>query len=131
MRLSLGVLVCLGVGGLAAAVADEANSPAAPAATPAEPAAPPTAPATPPAAATPVATNAEQSDRHLLSEGYHAEMHDGQKIYCRKEEVLGSRLEGKRTCGTSAELMLREEQSNAATDRAQRTGGVAAPKGRP
>lgn len=59
-----------------------------------------------------------------MAEGYRMEMRNGQKIYCRKEELLGSRVSGKKVCGTAGELMTREDQSRDAAKRAQRTGGV-------
>ena len=37
-------------------------------------------------------TDAEQ-DRHFRSLGYSMKMHDGEKLWCRHEEVLGSSVQ--------------------------------------
>ena len=134
MRLSLGVLVCLGISALCAACADKptkassaaaapppvlASAPAAPAATPSA------APVTAAASAAPVAeaakmTDAEQ-DRHFRSLGYSMKMHDGEKLWCRHEEVLGSRVGGKLVCSTPEQIRLAEQQSKDTTESVQRS----------
>ena len=102
MRLIVGVLATLSVGGMSLALADPPAAPdssataAAPAAAPstAAPAAAPTAPAEDPAAA-----------RRLRAAGYHAEMHDGNKVWCRTEVNTGSRLAaGEKKCSTADQL---------------------------
>jgi|HubBroStandDraft_5_1064220.scaffolds.fasta_scaffold419309_2 hypothetical protein len=148
MQLSLGVLsLILGVGAISAAAADEpatppaAPSPVAPASaaaeprptTPAAPAAIPTAPVTataavPAAAATPASTIAkppestDPKERHLLAEGYKSEMRNGDRVFCRKEQVLGSRLGGQKVCGNADDLIAREEMDKANAERTERLG---------
>ena len=48
------------------------------------------------------------------------EMRHGEKMYCRNEEVLGSRLAGRKVCGTVAELESREHLSQEMAGNAQR-----------
>jgi hypothetical protein len=134
MRLWSGVLALIGVGSIALAVADPPSAPAAsstpvaPAAnaaasTPAASTAPAAAPATPAAAATGVTVSAQeesQMERHFRSEGYTVEMHNGQKMYCRKEQVLGSRLGGSsKTCTTEDQLKMNESQAQSDVSRTQ------------
>jgi hypothetical protein len=48
------------------------------------------------------------------------QMRHGVKMFCRKEEVLGSRLEGKMSCTTAAQLQATRDQAREAAERAQR-----------
>jgi nucleoid-associated protein YgaU len=120
----VGLLACLGAG---ANIAFADDPPAAPraAATPAAPA--PATPATPAAAAQPAAAanaaeaaagadDSNSKERHFLAEGYHLEMHHGQKMYCRKEEVLGTRLGAKSYCSTLEQLDSTERDAKRAMD---------------
>ena len=134
MRLFSGVLAAIGIGACSMALADAPPAPAAPptsaasasAATPSS-----IAPASAPVAAASTSTAApagedEQLDRHLRSEGYKVEMHGSRKLYCRKEEVIGTRLGAQsKTCATAEQLKATEEQSKEAVSRFQReTSGV-------
>jgi hypothetical protein len=74
-----------------------------------------TAAATPP----PAAPEVDQTDRHFLSEGYKMQMRNGQKVFCRREEQLGSRLGGAMTCSSGEELKQIETQAHATVERAQ------------
>jgi hypothetical protein len=113
MRLVVGMLAILGAGALALA---DAPSP-----TPTQSA---TTTATPPAPAASPAheTTAAMDPREkiLRSKGYRLEVRHGEKMYCRNEEVLGSRLGGKKVCGTVADLEEREHLSRDMTESAQR-----------
>jgi hypothetical protein len=134
MRLVIGMLASMGA---AIALADT------PPPTPAQPAASdvakapslaapvPVAVATPaPAAASPTASAANASheavaatdprEKMLRLKGYRLEMRHGEKMYCRSEEVLGSRLAGKKVCGTVEELQDREHLSQEMAASAQR-----------
>ena len=141
MRLSLGVLVCLGMSALCAAWADEPTEASATPATPAPvsataPAAAPTAPvapsasvdvapaasaaaASPPAAQAAKTTETEQ-DHYFRSHGYTLKMHDGDKLWCRHEESLGSRLGGKLVCSTPEQLRQIEQQAKDTAESVQR-----------
>jgi hypothetical protein len=123
------VLALIGVGSIALAVADPPSAPAA-SSTPVAPAAnaaPATPAATPAAAAAASATGVtvsaqeeSQMERHFRSEGYTVEMHNGQKMYCRKEQVLGSRLGGSsKTCTTEDQLKMNESQAQSDVSRTQ------------
>jgi hypothetical protein len=147
MRFVIGALVCLGAGGMSAALADPVTPPAAPAATsapasstePKQAAPAPAAPAADAKAATPAADaksatpaadtkstvlvqgKAEEDalEKHFLSEGYKIEMHNGEKLFCRREDQLGSRLGGYKNCGTAQQLNFTEEAAKAAVQRGQ------------
>ena len=148
MRLVVSVLACVGVSGISIALADpptdaaSANPPAAaPAATPPAAAAPaaaaPAKPADPAAAAKPVAPSAapaatehaapvvvsaaemDQEEKHFLSEGYKVEMRNGEKVYCRREQVLGSHLGGQKQCASGQQLMFIEKDSARQAEHAQ------------
>jgi hypothetical protein len=146
MRAILIVMSCLGAGSLASAVAQAASpeTPAAsatptatavPAATPAVAAAPAAAAVAPPASAAAPATataatasaataeqTAEQSawEKQLLSRGYKPAMLNGQKVWCRKEEILGSRLAPKNVCAPAEQLELNAQTAKEATEHAQK-----------
>ena len=132
MRLIVGALACMAVGGISLALADPAattpaattpaaTTPAAttPAATtPAATTPAPTTPQAAPAAAAAAAVDAEE--KHLMAQGYRMEMRHGEKVFCHREEVLGSRLEGQKVCATAEQLKLREQQSKELVEKAQR-----------
>jgi len=126
MRLSLGVLVCLGLSALCAACADKptkASSAVAappPVSAPAPAAAPASAPAA--AAAAPAAKLADaDEDRHFRAQGYTLKMHEGEKLWCRHEEVLGSRVGGKLVCSTPEQIRMAEQQSKDIAESVQRS----------
>jgi hypothetical protein len=122
MRIVVGVMACLGAGALTSALADpptdtQGDKPAATAAAPAASPAPASASqaASSDAAAARAAAAKAQLDRdtrHFLAEGYKPEMHRGEQIYCRKENVLGSRVTAMKDCGTIEQLRVREERTN-------------------
>ena len=117
MRIAVGLLACLGAGALASALADPPTE-AAPAAhaAPAAPAAATPAPAADSAAATQVITAKAELDRdtaHFVAEGYKPEMRHGEEIYCKRENVLGSRVNAQKRCGTIEQLKLTEQADKA------------------
>ncbi len=126
------MLALLGAGGLSTSLAD---TPASPEATPSATApAPPTttAPAVSPPAAAAAAPNAASTataaseaamaaqEKRLRSAGYKPEMQNGQKVWCRREGELGSRLGGQKVCGTPDELKLTVDQSQDAVRQTQK-----------
>jgi hypothetical protein len=143
MRLVIGILACVSAGAIAladtppqtptqpaASSVTTAPSPAAAAAV-AVPAPAAAATPAPAAAATPPATSAtgasheataaiDPREKLLRLKGYRLEMRRGEKIYCRNEEVLGSRLAGRKVCGTVEELENREHLSQEMIGNAQR-----------
>jgi hypothetical protein len=120
MRVFVGVLAALGVGAMSLALADPSASAPASEAAPAKAAAPAAAatPAAPAAAA--AKPEVDPFEKHLIAEGYRPEMQNGDKVYCRKETPLGSRLGGVKSCGTAEQLKLREDQTKQGVDQAQR-----------
>jgi hypothetical protein len=133
MRLSFVALLCISAGSLGIATAEEppaATGTPVPGTTAAQvPAAPPASNATPAtpaaAAAAPAAkqdVKADANEKHLLAEGYKSEMRNGDKVFCRKEELLGSRLGGKKVCDTADNLVAREDMDKANAERTERQG---------
>ncbi len=140
MRLIVSVLACVAVGGLSAALADPSapNSPATPttpaaAATSAVPAAAAPAAAAPAAADTTGGTPAHSAnatatpapaidprEKHLLSQGYKPQMVKGEKVFCKREAVMGSRTETVSHCGTVDQLASETRLSREATENSQR-----------
>lgn len=89
---------------------------------PAEPPAPPPVQhaAEPAAAAPPPAIDPEE--KRLIAQGYKAQMRNGEKVFCRREEQLGTRLSGRLICGTIADLKAAQEQTREEVERRQRVG---------
>lgn len=119
MRLILGALACVGIGGSSVALADPPTSAAT---------SPPTAAVATATAATtsspvtasidkPAAPAESVDDKHFLAEGYKLEMRHGEKYFCRREDVLGSRLGGGKVCSTAQQLAATERDARAAMDR--------------
>ncbi len=51
-------------------------------------------------------------EKQLLVQGFTPEMHNGTKVWCKREEQIGSRLGNRvKTCGTAEELALRQRQA--------------------
>ena len=71
-----------------------------------------------PKAAAPELSAAEQ---RLLSQGYKPRMRNGQKIYCRPEPALGSRISAGQHCGTVSQLTTATQDGKEYLDQAQRS----------
>jgi curli biogenesis system outer membrane secretion channel CsgG len=126
MRLVVCALACVGAGGMSLALADPPANPAPPTTATAPTAAQPAASAAAPAAKAPTSTvdvdaqrEQDNLEKHFLAEGYKLEMHNGERLFCRKEEELGSRLGGHKSCGTAQQLQATERESQAAYQRGQ------------
>jgi hypothetical protein len=128
MRLAIGIIGTACLCGMSLAQADPPSS--APASTPAATSAAPAAgtqaaqPADPAKDSKPTVIvegtpEYDALEKHFLSEGYRAEMRGGQKVLCRREEELGSRLGGKKVCAPATELMMAERESQRAVDSSQ------------
>jgi hypothetical protein len=131
MRIAVVLLACLGAGALTSVLADptaetQPAATAAPSATPA--AAEAAAPATSPTASKPAAPEIDPVEKHFLAEGYKPAMRRGVKVFCRREDVLGSRLGGGYVCATAQELESLEAQSRQAVEHVQQN--TAPPSGR-
>ena len=119
MRLILGALACVGIGGLSVALAD---APTSSATSPPAAAAPTATAATSTASVTastdkPAAPDTSVDEKHFLAEGYKLEMRHGEKYFCRSEEVFGSRLGSGKVCSTAQQLTETERDARATVDR--------------
>jgi hypothetical protein len=142
MRFDILALAVLGVGSLGLAIAadpapatqperaaapasvvTDSASPATSAAT-AVPAAPPaSSPAASPTAAAPSVAAAEltAAEQRLMSLGYKPQTRNGEKIYCRREAQLGSRISASQHCGTVAELATTTQEGKDYLEKTQRS----------
>ena len=120
VRVLTGALACLGAGAMSLAIADPPSAPAAATAADGAKAAAPANAATSAKPATPAATEIDPLEKHFRAEGYQVRMKDGEKLFCKHEEVLGSRLSGSVKCATLEALKAREDADQAAAERAQR-----------
>lgn len=128
MRFFVALLACTGAVNLALAddpPAAPANPPAAgaanvpAAAAPASTTAATTAPASaaqPAKAAAPAAEQVDVQEKHFLAEGYTLEMHHGNKMFCRREEQMGTRLGAQKVCATSEQLTATERDAKRAME---------------
>jgi hypothetical protein len=136
MRCVAGLLAIACAGGLSLAVADPpATTPVAPIPSttpmqiaPASPAVSATAdsPAVTPAeapsvtpASTMAASNEVQIERQLRAQGYAPQMHNGDKVFCRRETPLGSHLPTVLNCVTAAEAERIAKNSRGDLERVQ------------
>lgn len=128
------VFLCFAFGAMPALAVDPTPAPAE--AAPTTPATPQpssdTKPPSQPAAATPPVSSASaakakasqdlnENEKRLLSQGYRLEVHDGQRTFCRREVVVGSRFE-KKVCGTVEQLAASRQTSRDVTEESQRRG---------
>jgi hypothetical protein len=116
MRFLIGALAVVAAGTVTLAVADP---PAAPAAAAAPTAATDSAAANT-ASATSAASTPSADDKALRAQGFKPKMRSGQKLYCREEPMLGSRVQVKETCGTPEQLKNRTDSARDATEQSQR-----------
>jgi len=49
-------------------------------------------------------------EKRLTNSGYKSRMRNGQKVWCKQQGELGSRLGGQEVCGTPDELRLNVQQ---------------------
>ena len=109
MRFAATVLACLGVGAASGALGDPPASP----------------PTTTPSSATqtpaPAKPAVDPEEKRLIAQGYRAKMRHGEKVFCRTEPELGSRLGGKEICGTVADLKAQQASTREEIQRQQRT----------
>ncbi len=105
MRSIAAALLCLA---LTAAVADEKAAPVPASSQPA------------PTAQQPAADDAEV--KRLQARGYRMEVHEGHPVYCRHEEVLGSRLGGHKVWRTAQQIQIQEEETRSNVQRTQHNG---------
>jgi len=63
----------------------------------------------------------DPDEKRLISQGYKPEMRDGQKVFCRREQTLGSRLGEARHCATAEQLKVSHQETHDVMDKIQRT----------
>jgi len=122
----------IGSGALTLALADPAapaqQAPAAPSAgtAPATTAAPassaPAAASATSSASAPAKPAVDADEKRLIAEGYKPEMRGGTKVYCKREQVLGSRLGAPEHCSTAEQLKATTQMSREVTEQSQRFG---------
>jgi hypothetical protein len=59
-------------------------------------------------------------EKRLTNNGYKPKMRNGQKVWCKREGELGSRLGGQEVCGTPDELRLNAQQQQDAVKSVQK-----------
>ena len=139
MRFAVRVLACVSAGAISLALADPsttapdsttaraaATTPAATATTPGAQASPASAAAA--TATAPVKPAVDPEERRLIGMGYKPEMRHGEKVFCRREEELGTRLGGVKHCGTIAQLKAEHAELRESVEKAQRNSVM--PQGR-
>ena len=117
MRFVVGVLACIGAGVLTVAVADPPppEQPSAPAAQA------PSAPQSTPVASAVAKPAIDPDEKRLISQGYKPEMRNGEKVFCRREQTLGSRLGEAKHCATAEQLKVSHQETHDVMDKIQRT----------
>ena len=141
------VLAMLGACGVSAALADPPTGPdAAPAAAaaaasattapvPSAPAASTTstpsasAPAAP-AAAAPAKETEAALEKRLTNSGYKPRMHNGTKVWCKRQDELGSRLGAQEVCGTADELAHNVQRNQDFVEEIRKGGAANNPSGK-
>jgi len=126
MRFVVGVLACMGAGVLTVAVADPPppEQPAHATSSPSTsaPAAPaPSAPQSDRVAPAVAKPAIDPEEKRLMALGYKPEMRNGEKVFCRREQTLGSRLGETKHCATAEELKVSQQETHDVMDKIQRT----------
>ncbi len=80
--------------------------------------------ASPPAAAKVAASQLSADEQRLINLGYKPQMRNGEKIYCRREAALGSRISAAQRCGTVTELAASSQEGKDYLEKTQRTQSV-------
>jgi hypothetical protein len=136
MRFDTLALALLGVGSLSvAAAADPAPATpseraaasaavvtdSAPVSTSAPTKVPAPPPASSPAASPTAASELSTAEQRLINLGYKPQMRNGEKIYCRREAALGSRISAGQHCGTVTELSTTTQEGKDYLEKTQRS----------
>ncbi len=129
MRCVSVVMSCLAVGAFSTAPAQTASpvapAPSTQASTPPATAAPAAtaataAPSASTAAAAPAAPTVYPMDKQMISKGYKPEMHGSERVYCRKEDQIGTHLPPVKTCVTAEQAAINARDAKEYTENAQR-----------
>ena len=126
MRFAVRVLACVSAGAISLALADpsttapDSTTARAAATTPAATATTPDAQASPASAAT-AKPAVDPEERRLIGMGYKPEMRHGEKVFCRREQTLGSRLGEAKHCATAEQLKISQQETHDVIEKIQRT----------
>lgn len=134
MRFAVRVLACVSAGAISLAVADPsttapdtttapaaATAPAATATTPGAQASPAPSAAPTSAATAAVKPAVDPEEKRLIAMGYKPEMRNGEKVFCRREQTLGSRLSEAKHCATAEQLKISQQETQDVIEKIQRT----------
>jgi hypothetical protein len=137
MRFAVRVLACLGAGAVSLALADpstpaqqqpatapSSSAPAATATNPGAHASPAPSAAPTSAAAAPAKPAVDPEEKRLIAMGYKPEMRNGEKVFCHRVEETGSRLGGKKECGTAKDLEAAQTANREEVEKQQRLKGM-------
>ena len=80
----------------------------------------PKPPAASPAAGPAAAAELSTAEQRLINQGYKPQMRNGEKIYCRREAALGSRISASQHCGTVAQLSTTTQEGKDYLEKTQR-----------
>jgi len=133
MRFAVRVLAgVVGAGAVSLALADPsttapdtttapaaATASAATATTPGAQASP--APSATSAATAPAKPAIDPEEKRLIAMGYKPEMRNGEKVFCRHEEILGSRLAEAKHCASAQQLKISQQENQDVIEKIQRT----------
>jgi hypothetical protein len=133
MRFAARVLACVGAGAVSLALADPsttapdttaapaaATAPAATAATPGAQASPAPSATAPSAATAPAKPAIDPEEKRLIAMGYKPEMRNGEKVFCRHEQILGSRLAEAKHCASVQQLKISQQETQDVIEKIQR-----------
>jgi hypothetical protein len=59
-------------------------------------------------------------DKQMISRGYKPEMHGSERVYCRKEDQIGTHLPPVKTCVTAEQATINARDAKEYTENAQR-----------
>ncbi|HEY2809371.1 MAG TPA: hypothetical protein VGI91_11315 [Steroidobacteraceae bacterium] len=104
-----------------AATPAAAATASAPATAPAAPAASAAVSAAPAAAAAAAAPETSMMDKKMISRGYKPAMAGNDRVYCRKEDQIGTHLPPKKVCLTAQQAEQAEHDAKEITEQMQRT----------
>jgi hypothetical protein len=117
-----------------AASATSAPATSAPAAAAATSSSAASAPAAPAAAATANAASAADAEaaleKRLTNAGYKPKMRNGTKVWCKRQDELGSRLGAQEVCGTPDELVHNVQRNQDFVEQIQKVGAANNPSGK-
>ena len=117
MQVAILALACLGAAAVSLVHADPVGPASEPTAATQQPTSVPSAPAAPDSLATSTAAAPDPDEQYALSHGYKPELRKGVKVFCRREDTLGSRVSPVKVCGRAKDLKQIAAQTQRDMDR--------------